>query len=110
MAKTLDFNKIKRNYFKVTLNDENKTELQIMTPTKQMLEAVIEVLPKFDSAAPDADDLASLYEMAALLMSRNRKGIHINADTLTDILDMEDLALFFSAYVSFVNEISQSKN
>lgn len=110
MANTLDFNKIKHNYFKITLNDENKTELQVMTPNKQMLEAIIEVLPKLDGAAPDADDLASLYEMAALLMSRNRKAIRISADDLTEILDIEDLTVFFSAYVAFVNDIAKSKN
>lgn len=110
MEKTLDFNSIKRHYLNIILNDEKKTKLQIMAPTKKLLDMVIEVLPKLDEAAPDEDELAALYNTAATAMKRNRKGIQVTPEELEEILDLEDLVNFYKSYVDWLTELAQSKN
>lgn len=108
---TLDFNKVKKEYFVVTLNDEQKTKLQIMTPTKRMLSELLETIPSFvNGEIPSAENIAFMYDMCAKLMSRNRTGTQITGDQLAEILDFEDLTMFFEAYTNFITERSQSKN
>lgn len=110
MEKTLDFNSIERHYLNITLNNESKTKLQIMTPSKKLLDMVLKALPKLDEAAPDEDELAALYNTAALMMKRNRKGIQVTPEELEEILDLDDLIIFYKSYVDWLNKIAQSKN
>ena len=109
MAKTLDFNKVKKKYFNITLNDDDQTKLQLMTPLKKQVQELNHFLPD-NTANPTDEDLATLYELAAGLMSRNKQGFKIEASLLEDILDYEDLCIFFDAYTDFLVEVSTAKN
>lgn len=108
---TLDFNKVKKEYFVVTLSDENKTKLQIMTPTKRMLSEVMEEFSTFTGGdTPTAEDLSTMYDLCARLMSRNRMGVQITGDQLAEILDFEDIFTFIEAYTTFITEKATAKN
>ena len=109
MAKSLDFNKVKKKYFTITLNDDDQTKLQVMTPLKKQVAALTELLPD-NVADPSEEDLATLYELAAGLMSRNKQGYKIEASLLEEILDYEDLCIFFDAFTDFIVEVSSAKN
>ena len=110
MAKTLDFNKAKKDHFTVVLNDDNHTRLQIMTPTKRQLEELALLLPEDTSEDPSDEDLKDLYEFVAQLMSRNRQRYTITGAMLEEILDYEDIIIFLDAYSDFIAELSSSKN
>lgn len=109
MAQTLDFNKVKKNYFTVTLNDENRTRLMLMTPTKGLLEELGTMLPQGDDV-PTEEDLIALYDLTARLMSRNKTGIRVTGEQLAEILDFEDLILFFTTYTDFIKQLANAKN
>lgn len=109
MAKTLDFNKTKKQYFTIILNDDDQTKLQIMTPLKKQIPELMELLPD-DNSAPSEEDLGALYNLAAQLMSRNKQNYKIEASLLEEILDFEDLTIFFDAFTDFIVEVSNAKN
>ena len=104
----LNFNRIERHYLPVTLNDEEKTHLDLMTPTKGLYTA-IQSLPDLDDEIKP-EDLDIIYAVCARLMSRNKQAMKITPEKLRDCLDYEDLMFFLSAYVAFLAEISSAKN
>ena len=110
MAQVLDFNKVKKTYLTITLNDEKKTKLLVMTPTKKLLTELSAMLPDNSDEVPDEEDLNALFELAARLMSRNKAGVHVTGDQLAEILDFEDLIIFFNAYTEFVSAAASEKN
>lgn len=113
MAKLLDFNKVKKKYLTVKLADENNTTLMIGTPTKaimddlMLLQASMENIQEDETNAEAVDDL---YFACARVMSRNKGGIKVTKEFLENLFDFEDIMIFFSAYMDFVNEITDSKN
>ena len=110
MAKSLDFNKIKKRYFTVTLADENNTTLMISTPTKEIMDEFIGMKDALDAQTIGDDAIDTLYELCAKIMSRNKGGIKILKDDLVKTFDFEDVILFIQAYTSFINELTNSKN
>ena len=108
---TLDFNKVKKEYFIVTLNDEKKTKLQIMMPTKRMISEVMDEFAAFTGGdTPTAEDLMTMYDLTARLMSRNRTGVQITGEQLAEILDFDDIMTFIDAYTTFITEKETAKN
>lgn len=113
MTKALNFNTIKKNFLPVTLADENKTTLLVGTPTKAMIEDLTVLQDSLTNVNDDINDSESLnlmYEVIAKVMSRNKTGTKITADFLAEIMDIEDIMIFFSVYMDFVNELSGQKN
>lgn len=110
MAKTLDFNKFKKNYLTIILPDEEQTKIQVMTPTKQLLTELSTILPEMSGGMPTEEDLNGLYAFCAQLMSRNKAAKVITGEQLAECLDFEDIIAFFETYTDFVNEVASSKN
>lgn len=108
---TLDFRKQKKNYLKVTLNDEKETNLSIMQPTKELFEKMVSMSEEIgDLAGSDLDALDEVYGVCAELMSRNKEGIVVSKSNLENTLDFEDIVIFLNAYSTFVAGIIQGKN
>lgn len=108
--KALDFNTVKKNYWKIVLPDEDKTRLDIMTPTKRMTEEMGEILSLLYKAANDPNDteMVIAYEFVAKCMSRNKQGVTVTGKQLEPILDFEDLAIFLDNYTEFIDEQKQA--
>lgn len=110
MAKTLDFNNIKKKYLTVTLADEAKTVLMVGTPTKRILDSLIDMKDSLNEENISDEAVDDLYEICAKIMSRNKTGRVITKEMIEDAFDFEDLIVFIRAYTDFINEISNSKN
>lgn len=113
MAKPLNFNNIKKRYLTVTLADEKKTTLMIGTPTKAVMNELILLQSNFESLEDgDANEetIDDLYITCAKVMSRNKGGIVVTKEYLEEVFDIEDIMIFFSAYMDFVGEIAEEKN
>lgn len=110
MAKALDFNKIKKRYFTVTLADDQNTKLMICTPTKEIMDEFISMNDSLRAENMGDDAIDELYELCAKIMSRNKGGIKITKKELDSILDFEDVILFIQSYTEFINELVNSKN
>lgn len=114
MAKTLNFNSIKREYFTVTLPDEDKTSIMISTPTKDLLGKIISLSSSMNIDNNDITEvnnlLDDLYGTIAKIMSCNKGGIVITKEKLESCLGFDDLITFFREYLAFVNNIKNIKN
>ncbi len=109
MGQTLDFNKAKKQYLTIVLPDEKQTRLLLITPTKGLLTALADMLPE-SADVPAEEDLGALYDLCAQIMSRNKAGRKVTAKELEELLDFEDLIIFFNAYTEFIESVSNSKN
>lgn len=110
MAKSLNFNKVKKNYFTVTLADENETTLMICTPTKAIMDEFISMKDSLSAENMGENAIDELYELCTKIMNRNKGGIKIARKDLEEMFDFEDIILFIRSYTEFINELSNSKN
>ena len=110
MAKSFDFNKVKPKTMNVTLSDENKTVLSVMTPDKKLRDDLVTLYENVDET--DEDEInEALYDLSARVMSRNKQGIEINSKQLKELFpDHMFIMAFLNAYVEFIGEVVDSKN
>ena len=113
MAKSLNFNNVKKQFLTVTLADEKNTTLMIGTPTKAIMDDLM-ILQESMNAVSDNETnneaTDDLYSACARVMSRNKAGVKITKDYLSEIFDFEDIIIFFNAYMDFIDEVIASKN
>lgn len=108
---SLDFRKTKKNYLKVTLNDDAETNLSIMQPTKELFERMVAMSEEVANiSGSDLEALDEVYGVCAELMSRNREGLIVSKSNLESTLDFEDIVMFLQAYSAFVAGIVHGKN
>lgn len=110
---SLDFTKMKKKYLTVTLADEKETKLSIGMPTKKIMDELINLksaLESFETDNTNTEALDDLYFACSKIMSRNREGVKITKEFLEDLFDVEDVITIFQAYMSFIGEMSESKN
>lgn len=110
MAKTLDFNNLKKRYLTVRLADEKQSVLMIGTPTKAIFDELLNMKDSLNSGNMTEDAIDDLYEICAKIMSRNKTGRVIDTETVRDLFDFEDIIVFIRAYTEFINEVSSAKN
>lgn len=110
MAKSLDFNALKKQYFTVTLNDENHTKLLVTTPTKKVLDDFINMRDYLDADNVGDEAISELYGIVARVMSHNKGGIKVSKEQVEELLDFEDVIVFIRAYTEFIAEVTNSKN
>ena len=116
MAKTLDFTKRKKEFLTVKLNDEDTTVLAVNMPKKYVYECLLECVDIFEQIdqADDTETITSgmnaLYEACALALSNNKQKKEFTAEEVAKFFDFEDLVVFFTAYLNFVDESSKAKN
>lgn len=113
MSNTLNFNKVQKKYLTVTLADDKNTVLMIGTPTKSIfddLKAMQQGLELVSDDEQKSEDIDALYEACAKIMRRNKMNKPISKEFLEEIFDIEDITIFFNAYMKFVDEAINSKN
>lgn len=111
MANVLDFTKRKKEYLTVKLDDPKKTVLMIGTPTKSILEDFMYLNAKVEEEGGASGELVDdLYEICAKIMSFNKGGLKITSDYLSEFFDIEDIMVFFNAYMDYMNTLTNSKN
>lgn len=113
MAKPLNFNNVKKHFLTVALADEKNTVLMIGTPTKAIMDDLTLLQNSVNSVRDNesnSEAIDDLYSACARVMSRNKAGVKITKEYLMNILDFEDITIFFSAYMDFINEVIASKN
>lgn len=110
MAKSLNFHKIKKPYFTVTLPDENSTTLMIRTPTKAIMDEFLSTQDSLNDVEMDTDASDALYELCTKIINHNKGGIKIAQKDLENLLDFTDLVIFFRSYANFISGIVNEKN
>ena len=114
MSKSLDFNALKKRHLTITLRDKEKTTLMLTMPTKRDMERLISMSENLqamkDTSDVDLDIMDDLYIICAELMSRNKADIEVMPEQLEKCMDFEDIMLFFTTYMNFINDITSVKN
>lgn len=110
MAKTLDFNSLKKRYLTVKLADEKNTVLMIGTPTKAVLNSFLSMKDNLTADNLGDEAVDELYDIVTRVMNYNKGGIKITKEKVEDMFDYEDLLVFINAYSDFIGEVASSKN
>lgn len=114
MAKTLDFNTLAPQTLTLIMRDDAKTRIEVGVPTERLVEQLQLIAPRLTSMVsnPEKVENRELYELAAHLISCNHSGITVTAEELRDkySMNLEMMVAFYSAYVGFINDITNEKN
>lgn len=114
MAKTLDFNSIKRPTLPLIMKDDDRTHIDVTVPTEGLVSELIATAPELEAVVKNGDSasIRAVYDLAARLISCNRGEIPVTADDLIEKynLDLEAIIVFYGAYTDFINEIANAKN
>ena len=113
-TRTLDFNTVERPTLRLVMQDAERTEILVTTPSEGLVEELDHMRPKFEEMVRSRDkfDTQQLYDLAAKLINNNRSFVEVTAEELAGKyhMNMESLVLFFGAYVDFIDLITHSKN
>lgn len=115
MAKELNFATAKKKFLTITFIDGEK--ILVRVPTKRIMDELVNMKSAFEELESqegeeknDSAALDEIYEITADIMSNNIKKKKIEVDYLSEVLDIEDLMIFFNTYMDFVNELKTVKN
>lgn len=111
MSYVLDFTKIKKRAMDVIFNDGKKTTLKVMTPTKDVMDEILEIdelIRDPEKAETVTNDM--VYDLCVKILNRNADGKKITKKFLTQVWDIDDLYMFYYSYANFVSGHANAKN
>lgn len=115
MTQALDFSANRKPTLPVTLRDaEGARRVRVTTPSLDLMEEIRANLPSLQALLEGASDESreAVFDLAARLISCNRDGLTVTGPELIDKydLDEEDLTVFFSEYLDFIEGLAGAKN
>lgn len=114
MEQRLDFREIRRPCLRLTMRDDDNTEFRILPASLGMVKDLLDAADDLHSALRGTDQaqIMAAYQSAAQLISHNRDGVIVTGRELRTKYDMdlEDLTVFFSAYLDFIQALNAEKN
>lgn len=103
----LDFTKSVKQHFPVNMID-NQT-ISVRMPTKRVFSALVELQDKLAKLVTLNSNISAqldeIYGLCATILSNNLDQKEISSEYLSDLLDLEDLRIFYKAYIEFVNSV-----
>lgn len=110
----LDFNSTRQPTLQVIMKDKDHTVVHLCVPCKGTVDKISATLPELRKAltGKDAEASRAVYNLAAELIRNNLDGFTVTGKELATKyeLNLEDMAVFYDAYVDFLNEIKNAKN
>lgn len=129
----VNFQKAKRNYMVLTFDDEREVEkegktvkeeyeriIQVGMPKKRVFSALIDMQEIMDrrngaqtaeeKSEADRQIIDELYVLTAKILSNNLKGEQITTEWVEEQFSTEEIQMFFTQYVKFVNGEAISPN
>lgn len=114
MAKVLDLNTVERPVLTLILQDENRTRIDVTTPTESLVEELRHIAPQLSASLENPNDMDAKapYDLAARLISCNKQGLQVTAEDLAGKyrMNLESMLIFYGAYVEFIDDITKAKN
>jgi hypothetical protein len=112
--KTFDFNAIEQPTWPVVLRDKARTTVNLTTPTVDLVDRFLAMVPGLEDAAQskDGNTVRAIYNLVAEIMNCNADGFTFTAEELRDKykLTLLDVFRFVSGYIEFVHEMQNAKN
>lgn len=114
MPKIIDFNAYRRPELIFVMKDEKGTTVHVTTPTQQLVKELKANLKELQAALAQHDAEASrlVYHLAARLLNCNLDGLTFSGEDVAKKygLNLEDMALFYTTYLEFLEELETAKN
>ena len=110
---SIDFNLREKKYLTITLNDEKKTTIMVLSPSKKVMNKLVRIKDLIGNESKDISEdeqINLLYETCSIVMSRNKGGITIEKELLEEIFDIDDVQFFLNKYMEFVSSRIKGKN
>lgn len=112
--RALDFNSLKRPTLDLTMMDDEQTVIHVSTPSVALVEKLGANADEIEAALQggDKESVKTVYDFAAELISCNRDRITVTGTELREKyrLDLEDLTVFYDAYLEYLNATRNAKN
>lgn len=109
--KVLDLTAKERPSIQYVLTED--ITIDVFTPTKavkELFSSLGEALIKLGKHEATEDDIDTIFDVSAKILSRNKQGISFTKNDLLNLLDTDDVAEILIAYADFLNETITSKN
>ena len=113
MARVLDLNCVQSSIMDLTLQDDDRTVLHLDFPTEALVRELEQMGPELKKIeSGDRSSVELIYDLAARLISCNFDYIKVTAQELREKYRMNlfSAMTFFSAYLSFINDLGNQKN
>ncbi len=105
----LDFTKSSKRYLAINLIDNQL--IRVRMPTKRVFDALLGLKDQLSGlTTEDGGQLDEIYDLIAVVLSNNLEHKVITSDYLADLLDIEDVQLFFRGYMSFISGVVSDPN
>lgn len=105
----LDFTKIPKKFLNVKLIDGNT--ILVRMPTKKVFDLLIGLQENLsDLKLEDKEQIDVVYDLTAKILSNNMENKRIESDYIAEILDVEDIQMFFMSYINFVTGFTNDPN
>lgn len=110
----VEFDKHRPPILKVPMLDAEETVFHVVPPTVALREELRARIGDLNAllSGGNAEIRATLFDLAARLISCNRNMKEVTAEDLRKVygLDEEDMVVFFHAYADFMSELEHAKN
>ena len=113
MARTLDLNRIQTSIMDLTLQDETRTVVHLDFPTEELVQELEAMKDELDALRKgDRQAVEKIYDLAASLINCNFDFLTVTGEELRTTYRMNVLGAlqFFSAYLSFLDDLKNEKN
>lgn len=115
MAEAIDFSTGRKPTLPLILRDAaGERRVRVTTPTLDLMQEIRGNLPALQALLEGVSDESreAVFDLAARLISCNRDGLTVTGQELIDKydLDEEDLTVFFSEYLDFIEGLAGAKN
>lgn len=113
MARVLDLNNVQQSFMDLTLQDDARTVVHLDIPQEALVSELQGMGPELEKLKTgDRDSVDMIYDLAARLISCNLDYFTVTGRELREKYGMNlfSAIAFFSAYMGFINELSNQKN
>jgi hypothetical protein len=113
MARILDLNNVQQSFMDLTLQDDARTVVHLDIPKESMVSELQGMGPELEKIKKgDRESVDLIYDLAARLINCNLDYFTTTGQELREKYGMNlfSAIAFFSAYLGFINELSNQKN
>jgi hypothetical protein len=113
MARILDLNNVQQSFMDLTLQDDAHTVVHLDITTEENVNKLLSIGPDLEKLkSGNREGVDMCYDLAAQIISCNLDYFTVTGKELREKyrMNLYTLIAFFSAYLGFINELSNQKN
>lgn len=113
MARVLDLNNVQQSFMDLTLQDDAHTVVHLDITTEENVNKLLSIGPDLEKLKRgDREGVDAIYDLAAKIISCNLDYFTVTGQELREKyrMNLYSAIAFFSAYMGFINELSEQKN